>query len=114
MRRLKDRPDLHRAGMVLVHNGVVRGTSRDGTPVSAVEIRVDRARLAEILAETRALPGIVAAEAEIREGTLRVGEDVMLLGVAGDVRERVIAALARALDRIKAEVTRKREIPAGE
>ncbi|NDY42323.1 molybdenum cofactor biosynthesis protein MoaE, partial [Dissulfurirhabdus thermomarina] len=71
LRRLKDRPDLHRAGMVLVHNGVVRGTSRDGTPVSAVEIRVDRARLAEILAETRALPGIVAAEAEIREGTLR-------------------------------------------
>jgi molybdopterin synthase catalytic subunit len=40
---------------------------------------------------------------------LAVGEDVMLLVVAGDVRENVIAVLRDTLDAIKSEVTRKTE-----
>ncbi len=36
----------------------------------------------------------------------------MLLGVAGDVRQNVIHALAVTLDRIKQEVTKKQEFSA--
>jgi molybdopterin synthase catalytic subunit len=97
------------AGMILVHNGIVRNCSRDGKPVGSIEISVDRDRLAAILAEARTLPGVLAAEAEIREGRLQVGEDIMLLGIAGDIRENVISALTSTLNRIKAEVTQKKE-----
>ena len=99
-----------RAGMILVHDGVVRGFSRGGNPVKAVEIEVNRGRLGEIMEAARALPGIVAADCEIREGRLEVGEDIMLLGIAGDIRENVLRAMEVTLNRIKAEVTRKREI----
>lgn len=97
------------AGMILVHNGIVRNCSRNGKPVASIEICVDRDRLAVILDEARKLPGVVAVAAEIREGRLQVGEDIMLLGIAGDIRENVIAALTLTLNRIKAEVTQKKE-----
>jgi len=47
---------------------------------------------------------------DIRDGReLAVGDDVMLLAVAGDVRENVIAVLSDALNDIKKTVTRKTE-----
>lgn len=98
------------AGMILIHNGVVRNRSRDGRPVEAIDVRVDWSRLHDILDEARKRPGIVSVEAEVREGTLRVGEDIMLLGIAGDVRENVIRVLSDTLERIKREVTAKREV----
>jgi molybdopterin synthase catalytic subunit len=97
------------AGMILVHNGVVRDCTRDGMPVSAVEVSVDWSRLKEIIDEARRFPGIKAVEVEINECRLKVGDDIMLLGVAGDVRENVLHALTYALNRIKKEVTRKKE-----
>jgi molybdopterin synthase catalytic subunit len=74
---VKSHPRFSEAGMILCHNGVVRATSRDGRPVSQVTVRADRERLAAIIAGIKARPGIVEVLAEIREGTLRVGEDVM-------------------------------------
>jgi molybdopterin synthase catalytic subunit len=110
---LKAHPQYPRVGMILLHNGVVRATSRDGRPVSALEVRVDHARLAEVLRSHRALPGIIDIQVMIHEGRrLQVGEDVMLLAVAGDVRERVIEALSRTLDAIKTTVTAKTEFDA--
>jgi molybdopterin synthase catalytic subunit len=97
------------AGMILIHNGIVRNSSRDGRPVESIEVKADLGKLSRILADTLKLPGITAAEAEIQEGRLGVGEDIMFLGVAGDTRENVIPALASTLDRIKKEVTRKQE-----
>lgn len=107
---VKRHPEFERAGMILCHNGVVRATSRDGRPVGGLRIEVDHVRLAEVLARHRARPGIVDIQVEIAEGRdLGVGEDVMVLVVAGDVRENVIAALADTLEAIKTTVTRKTE-----
>ncbi len=106
---VKSHPRFSEAGMILCHNGVVRATSRDGRPVSQVTVRADRERLATIVAGIKARPGIVEVLAEIREGTLRVGEDVMYVVVAGDFRENVFAALMDAVNAIKADVTRKTE-----
>jgi molybdopterin synthase catalytic subunit len=97
------------AGMVLIHNGIVRNSSRDGRPVKSIEVKADWGKLSRILADTRKLPGIMAAEAEIQEGRLGVGENIMLLGLAGSTREYVITALASTLDRIKKDVTIKQE-----
>ncbi len=107
--QVKKHPDFRKVGMILCHNGVVRGTSRDGTPVSEVNVRVDRKRLDAVLAEIKGMPGIVEVLAHVNEGTLKVGEDVMYVVVAGDIRENVFASMIAAVNRIKADVTSKTE-----
>lgn len=98
-----------KAGMILIHNGIVRGSTRSGEPVSRIKVAVDRGKLEPILNDAKKMPGIVAVEAEINEGLLEIGDDVMLLGVAGDIRENVLNCLTATLNRIKKEVTSKQE-----
>lgn len=108
--KIKSHPDYARVGMILCHNGVVRGTSRDGRPVKGLRVAVDHQRLEQILAAQRGRPGIVEIQVEIAADTdLAVGDDVMLLVVAGDVRETVIAVLSDTLNAIKSSVTAKTE-----
>lgn len=113
---IKARPGFSESvGMLLVHNGVVRGWSRAGRrAVSAVTITLDRERLEAVRREVEGRPGIFAAAAEGREGRFQPGEDVLLLVVAGDVRENVFAAMAELLERAKGEAIRKEEHFAGE
>jgi len=108
--QLKQRSDFDKVGMILAHNGVVRGTSRDGRKVSGLRVSVDHDRLRRILDKERQTPGIVDIIIEIAEDRrLSVGEDVMLLVVAGDIRDTVIKVLERTLNSVKATVTRKTE-----
>jgi molybdopterin synthase catalytic subunit len=108
MAKVKAHPDFSKAGMILAHNGVVRDTARDGRPVTGLEIQVDHTRLEEILAKERARPGIVDIQVHIQENMpLKVGDDVMFLVVAGNIRENVIAVLTDTLNQIKSQVTRK-------
>jgi len=109
IKKVKSHPDFHKAGMILCHDGVVRGTTRDGKPISELTVTVDWPRLEAIVAETKSRPGIIDVLVEIREGLLQVGDDVMFIVVAGDIRENVSAALMDTLNRIKAEVTKKQE-----
>jgi len=95
--------------MILVHNGVVRATARDGQPVAELTVRADRGRLAEIIAEMKGRPGIVEVLVEIREGKLRVGDDIMFVVVAGRLREDCFPALIDTVNAIKRDVTRKTE-----
>lgn len=98
-------------GMILVHNGVVRGWSRkDHADVTAIEITPDYDKMEEIRKEIEGREGIYRAVAHARSGRMVPGDDVLLLVVAGDIRENVKAALADLLDRIKAEAVTKKEI----
>jgi len=107
---IKQHPSFANAGMVLCHNGVVRATSRDGRAVSGLRVSVDKERLAALLASQRQRPGIVDIQVDIAaDRDLVVGDDVMLLVVAGDVRENVIRVLEQTLNAIKSTVTRKTE-----
>jgi molybdopterin synthase catalytic subunit len=107
---IKKHPDFAKAGMILCHNGVVRQSSRDGRQVSGLRIQVDHDRLKKIIAENKKRPGIIEIRVEIaEEQDLKVGDDVMLLAVAGDIRENVIAVLSETLDAIKTTVTHKIE-----
>jgi len=110
MRDIKSHPDFDRVGMVLCHNGVVRATSRDGRKVSGLKVGVDHQKLAQILTEQKHRPGILDIRVEIAEKRdLSVGDNVMLLLVAGDIRENVIAVLTETLNLIKSTVTTKTE-----
>ena len=107
---IKQNPDFEKVGMVLCHNGVVRGTSRDGRAVKGLRVAVDHQKLAHIISEQKKIAGIVDIKVEIAENRdLAVGDDVMLLLVAGDILENVIAVLTDTLNEIKSTVTRKTE-----
>jgi molybdopterin synthase catalytic subunit len=47
---------------------------------------------------------------ETVNGTLEVGDDIMAVLVGGDTRENVFPSLIKAVDRIKKEGVKKREI----
>jgi molybdopterin synthase catalytic subunit len=110
MQDIKSHPGFDSVGMVLCHNGVVRATSRDGRKVSGLKVAVDHQKLAQILVEQKHRAGILDIRVEIAENRdLSVGDDVMLLLVAGDIRENVIAVLSETLNLIKSTVTTKTE-----
>jgi len=108
--KIKTHPHYAQVGMILCHNGVVRATSRDGRSVTGLRVAADRERLEKILNEQRSRPGVVDIQVELAaDRDLSVGDDVMLLAVAGDIRENVIAVLSDTLNAIKSTVTAKTE-----
>jgi len=108
--QIKKHPDIHKAGMILCHNGIVRETSRDNRKVSGLKVEVDHEKLEEIIRENKSKPGIIEILVEISENqNLAVGDDVMMLAVAGDIRDNVIRVLEDTLNAIKSAVTRKTE-----
>jgi molybdopterin synthase catalytic subunit len=108
--KIKKHPDYHQAGMILCHNGVVRSTSRNGRSVSGLTITVDHEKLRQVIEENKTKQGIIEILVEIAENrNLSVGDDVMFIVVAGDIRERVISVMSNTLDAIKRTVTKKTE-----
>lgn len=81
---LKKRPGFtENVGMVLVHNGVVRGWARaDHAPVKSMKVSHDRAKMDAICREMEQQPGIFCIHAEAVEGELKPGDDVLFLVVA--------------------------------
>jgi molybdopterin synthase catalytic subunit len=96
-------------GMILAHQGIVRGASRSGEPVSGMSVRADRERLESVLVEAARWPGVFAVRGWVNEGSLSVGDDIMKVLVAGDIRENVFAALQRLVALVKSEVLSESE-----
>jgi molybdopterin synthase catalytic subunit len=107
---LQQQPEYAKMGMIASHLGVVRATSLDGTTVTGIEVQVDKRTVQKIIDETKKMPGIFGVLVETSEGTLNVGDEIMAVAVGGDTREHVFPALIAAVDRIKTEATRKREL----
>ena len=106
--QVKQHPDYPKVGMILCHNGVVRATSREGRRVSGLRIAVDREKLQQVIDDQKCRNGIVEILVHIHADVdLKVGEDVMYIVVAGDIRENVISTLEDTLNTIKATVTQK-------
>ena len=109
--QLKSQPGfLEKVGMVLVHNGVARATSRNGAPVARLEVKVNQELVEAIRREGEAMPGMFRVLVEARAGTFVPGDDLLFIVAAGDIREHVLAGLTHTLTRIKAEAITKTEI----
>jgi molybdopterin synthase catalytic subunit len=107
---IKKLPAYPQAGMIASHLGIVRGHSLDGKPVKEMEVSFDHNAIEKIIINTKLLEGIIEVLVDYNEGTLRIGDDVMAVVVAGDTREHVFPALIEAVDRMKSEATKKKEI----
>jgi len=67
-------------------------------------LRADGDRFEESLVRARTWPATFAVRGWVNEGSLSVGDDMMKLLVAGDIRDNVLAALERLVSLIKGEV----------
>ena len=98
-------------GIFLMHNGIVRATSKgDGCAVAGMEITFDREVLAEAIAAAEAMPGVAGVRVWINEGRLAVGDDMVYALVAGDVRTNVLPAWTNLVKTMRERVYAKREI----
>ena len=98
-------------GMILVHNGIVRGTSKGGLPVGGMKLSFDQAALDDAVRRFRAREGIVDIRAWINEGELNVGDDIMKVCVAGRFRTDILPVFQELLSLIKTEIVSEEETP---
>jgi len=108
---MKKEPDFaENVGMILCHNGIVRGWSRkDKSTVTAVDVFPDTERIEKLRCKYEKKPGIYKILVEAKSGSLKPGDDLLFILVAGDIREHVKPVLSELLDRIKAEAVVKSE-----
>ena len=113
LRKIRTHPHSHRMGMIASHLGVVRDSSRNGSPVKELEVVYDLKILDDIILKIKNLPGIIEVIVEINQGLLKVGDEILFVAVGGDIRENVFPALIEAVDMIKKDASKKREILSG-
>lgn len=109
IREAKERCPAEEVGMILVHNGIVRATAKDGTPVTGMLLTYDRELLHQVVARFQTRPGIAMIKAWINEGALRVGDSIMIVMVAGRFRTDVLPVLQELLTEIKTRVVKEEE-----
>ena len=109
IKQVKKNTDPSKVGMITSHLGVVRSTSRNGREVTGLEVAYDQEALQAVVRDVKKMPGIAEVLVETREGRLSVGEEILAVVVAGDIRENVLPALESAVNRIKKEASRKKE-----
>ncbi len=107
---IKEHPDYPKMGMIASHLGVVRGTSLNGRPVTGIKVVFEEDAIHKTISDVEGMPGIVKVIIETNEGSLNVGDEIMAVVVGGDTREHVFPALMTAVDRIKTESSRKKEL----
>ncbi|MDD3619646.1 MAG: molybdenum cofactor biosynthesis protein MoaE [Desulfobulbaceae bacterium] len=106
---VKQQADPRELGMILVHNGLVRATAKNGKEVRGINLATDRNRLAELIRHYSALEGIEAVRAWINEGRLAIGDPIMYVLVAGRFRTDVLPAFEALIGAIKNEVVTEQE-----
>lgn len=112
---LKKQPGFEdNVGMILIHNGTVRGWSRQENKkqVVALEVTPDLDKIESIRQEFLKREGIFDIITEAKSGRFKPGDDLLFLIVAGDLRENIKPVLAELLDKVKSEAISKKEIMA--
>jgi molybdopterin synthase catalytic subunit len=97
-------------GMILVHNGIVRATSKDRKKVRGMNLSWDTEKLDALIREFKKKAGIAAIRVWINKGELMVGDDIMYVLVAGRFRTDVLPVLGDLVYRLKNEVIKETEI----
>ena len=109
IRTLRQHPESQKIGMIATHLGIVRGNSRRGRKITHVEVAFDHEKIGKIITHAKELDGVIEVLIDTQEGRLKVGDEIMAVAVAGDIRENVFPALIQTVDRLKAEASKKKE-----
>ena len=110
IKSVKQHPRISQAGMILCHNGFVRESNRShDRQVQALRVAVDHSVVEQIQQWAESQPGIVAVAIEALEGEFSVGDDLLFVVVAGDLREHVFSAMRETIEKIKTQAVKKTE-----
>jgi molybdopterin synthase catalytic subunit len=109
IQKVREHPEASKVGMIASHLGIVRGTSRDGVKVERIEVVYNHDLIQSIISDIKNMTGIIEVLVDLREGLLEVGDEILAVVVAGDIRENVFSALITAVNRIKTEASKKKE-----
>ncbi len=104
LKAIKSRCNPKNLGMVLLHNGVVRGTSKDGRIVSGMIVDYDEEKLKALKKRVSEYEFVEAIEIFINRGNLRVGDDIMFVVLAGNDRHRLLPLFESIIEEIKSIV----------
>jgi molybdopterin synthase catalytic subunit len=96
--------------MILVHNGIVRGTAKDGKLVKGMKLSYDKDALEGCVARLKNREGIAAIKVWINSGILSIGDDIMYLLVAGRFRTDVLPVLEDLLSTVKNKIMHEEEL----
>ena len=110
LRKVEERSKPENLGMVILHKGIVRGTSREGEKVEGMELSFNKEVLEKLIKEAEKKEGIEAVEVWINKGKLKVGDTIMLVAVGGRFRKEVLPTLEWLIEKIKEEVVIEREV----
>lgn len=105
-------------GMYLFHNGVVRQSAkakvREGnstvSDVKGMVFSFDSEKVEEAVEKARKMQGIGYVRVWLNEGQLKVGDDIMLVLVGGDIRPHVIDALQALVGELKNHCVKEEEL----
>ena len=111
LREAKADPEASMVGMFLVHNGVVRESTKalvrkgidDGSRVTGMDFSYDQDKVDAVIKESYMLNGVYYIKVWLNQGYLELGDDIMYVLVGGDIRPRVIEALQFIVEKIKTE-----------
>lgn len=116
LKEAKSDPEALKEGMYLVHNGIVRQTSRakarqgvEDQDVKGMEFDYDAPMVDQAVAEAKKMDGIFHARVWLNQGQLELGEDIMYVLIGGDIRPHVIDALQFLVAKIKNECVKEIE-----
>ncbi|HEX2965376.1 MAG TPA: molybdenum cofactor biosynthesis protein MoaE [Syntrophorhabdaceae bacterium] len=96
-------------GMILLHDGIVRATTKDGRQVRGMNLSYNKPLLASTIEKFRRREGIADVRVWINEGRLNIGDDIMKVCIAGRFRTDVLPALQELLTIIKKEIVHEEE-----
>jgi molybdopterin synthase catalytic subunit len=97
-------------GMILIHNGIVRATSKEGKPVQGMFLTFDENLLNNIVTRYKSRDGIVDIKVWINQGSLSTGDDIMVVLVAGRFRTDVLPVFQELIREIKNDVVSEKEM----
>ena len=110
VKKIKSSPNISKAGMILCHNGIVRDFSRVGEKtVRKLSVQVDAGAVEAAKLWALSQPGMVAVEIEALEGDFEIGDDLLFVALAGDIRENVFAVMRELIEKNKNTCVRKKE-----
>jgi molybdopterin synthase catalytic subunit len=110
VKELKKHPDISNAGMILTHTGIVRNTTREGKKIKTLEIDPNYSVIEDIVNKNKMLPGIIDIKIYMHEkGILNIGDEIMHIAIAGDIRENTINAMTKTLNEIKEKAVTKNQ-----
>lgn len=118
LKKAKAAPESADCGMFLIHNGVVRQSAKakvrsgaaDTATVTGMLFSYDRAKAEAALKAANDMPGIYYVRAWLNEGELKVGDDIMLVLIGGDIRPHVVSALEALVGELKTNCVSETEI----